>query len=390
MFPLLDNVTKFWKPPSLKNIVLIGAQHLLGCTAEMIRALCKLGLSPENIFLIGKCYSTSLEAVEDLHKLGVYICPSSSAFNSHKDFDNQYTENVGNFLKYVFSRISPKKDQKIIVLDDGGTLIKTINQFSEKDKFEILGAVEQTSSGYNFLTKHSSTISFPILNVARSKAKLIHESPFIAKNCLNEISHILGKEKLIESKTLILGDGPIGQAVCKEISSHFCEMINPQLQDEYSYQEKLTQANIIIGCTGYTALPAKYFYDLQHNTYLISCSSSDREFDAVYLRQQIPNYSNCLSNPQIKGIHLIRSGFPVNFSGKKFVSKPKDIELTISLLFSSILNLLCKDHIPNGFASLDIKSEKFIISKYKQKKCKPLIHPPFVNDNHSWYSELTG
>ena len=46
--------------------MIVGVQHILETTHAMFRSLYKLGLKPQNISIIGKCYSTCREVYEEM------------------------------------------------------------------------------------------------------------------------------------------------------------------------------------------------------------------------------------------------------------------------------------------------------------------------------------
>ena len=73
---LVESVFDFKKFHDLENVIIIGAQHILPSTLTMLESFFDRGLSPEKVFLIGKCYSTDFYTYEKLQELGIYVCPS--------------------------------------------------------------------------------------------------------------------------------------------------------------------------------------------------------------------------------------------------------------------------------------------------------------------------
>jgi len=86
---------------------------------------------------------------------------------------------------------SKKKEESAVATEDfTNDLIKAINRdefFSAKN---ICG-IEQTTSGYVNLKENS--IKFPVINLARSSAKLKLESPYIADAVISKLKENLGK-----------------------------------------------------------------------------------------------------------------------------------------------------------------------------------------------------
>ncbi len=169
--PLLDFTATLYPGTVLSEVYIICAQHLVSTTYSLFHALFKLGLKPSNLSAIGKCYSTDPQAYREMKKMGIDVCPSSLIFDSHRPFDKQYRENIKAFIDQRLKSLTNTNYKKIIILDDGGELISAVNT-ALRGSTTIIG-IEQTSSGFHKL-KHKN-IRFPIINVARSPAKLNYE-----------------------------------------------------------------------------------------------------------------------------------------------------------------------------------------------------------------------
>jgi len=198
---LLTYVNKLYSKIDLGDFSLVACQHYFETNQKMIFSLMEKGLKAKNFFMIPKSYSYNEEINKRFLKKGIFSF--NYAFNSHKSFDSQFKKQINLFLK----KIKHKLNKKILVIDDGGELIKKFRLIKNKEIY----AVEQTSSGFSKLKK--TNISFPVLNVARSKAKLELESPFIAdlvySNTLKEIK----KEKFVPKNVLIFGNKPITSVI---------------------------------------------------------------------------------------------------------------------------------------------------------------------------------
>ncbi len=335
--PLVQLLVDSFKGKDFSNIKIIGAQHILETTHAMFRSLYCLGLKPANISLIGKCYSTCPEVYEEMLADGIDVSKESMAYSSHCSFDEQYNREVQKFLASHLTDLTSGKYERIIVLDDGG---KCINYFNRLGNFAIpIVAIEQTSAGYNAIK--NQPLHFPVINVARSPAKLELESPMIAEAAAKSLFQSLGKRGLFPKKALIIGGGPIGCAMRNLLASKFEIDVydaNPDLSDfKGNLGTILDKYPLIIGCTGTTSVPKNLHKKIPHGTVLVSVSSSDREFDAVYLRRFLPETSQCHQDLLVDGKLLIRSGFPVNFDGERENIAPERIQLTIALITAGIL-----------------------------------------------------
>lgn len=367
--PLVQLLVDSSKGKDLSKVKIIGAQHILETTHAMFRSLYCIGLKPENISLIGKCYSTCREVYKEMLADGIDVSNGSFAYSSHLSFDEQYCHEVQNFLASHLADLTSGKYERIIVLDDGG---KCINYFNQQSTIDIpIVAIEQTSAGYNAIKNQA--LLFPVINVARSPAKLELESPMIAEAAAKSLFQSLHKRQLFPTKALIIGGGPIGKAMKNHLSSEIEVAIydeNPDLSDlNDNLATIIPNYPMIIGCTGKTSVPKKLHKKISRGTILVSVSSADREFDAVYLRKFLPESSHCHQDLLIDGKLLIKGGFPVNFDGERENIAPERIQLTIALITAGILqaNNLSIKRKPSILA-VTRRLESSIVNRYNNYK----------------------
>ncbi len=353
---LLEFTAKQFSRDTLKDTYLIGCQHVLPSLYYLLKAAIQLGLPPENISIIGKCYSSSKLAFNMLCKEKIFVSDDSFSYDSHLSFDEQFKDYIEKFIQESLLRMKCLDNKKIILLDDGGELITAAKKHI--NNYNITLGVEQTSSGYNKLC--NQVFNFPIINVARSYAKLNFESPHIAISILNHTRKIINCEK---KQILIIGKGAIGIALEKYlekqayVSFHDIQSNNTLINDV-----NLNQYDIIIGATGNNVMNKEMYHHLKKNVYLISASSSDREFDAVNLRKIVDRNSECHKSYNIQNINLINSGFPLNFYGSDYDNVPlNDIQLTFSLLLAGICQ---RNSLYNGISELDKDIQYSILKKY--------------------------
>lgn len=336
--PLVEALIKNHSDLDLAKVKIIGVQHILETTHAMFRALYKLGLKPENISLIGKCYSTCDEVYKEMRAEGIDVSPASFAYKSHVAYDVQFADAVKIFLSERLEIFTSGKYDRIIVLDDGGKCIDILSD-DELPQCPIV-AIEQTSSGYEAI--RSKNLKFPVFNVARSPLKLSLESPMIAGAASERLFQSLQKRGLSPKEALIIGGGAIGKAMQERLSITMNTVIydqncNSSSQNGLNLPSLLKTFPLIIGCTGKVSVPHEFHQNLPPGATLVSVSSSDREFDAVYLRKRIKENTFCHEDLVIDDILLVRSGFPVNFDGERENIEPVLIQLTIALITAGIL-----------------------------------------------------
>lgn len=357
--PLLEYVKSLYSSVSLINVLLLGCQHILETTHTMLQSLYDFGLDPKNVFLVGKCYSSNRFVWQKMHRDGIQVSLLSFSFESHLTFDDQFYSILDRFLKDVLSKLDLSKFHTIILIDDGGQFL-TLSMKVFKSHKNIIG-IEQTTSGYEKIK--FSTLSFPIVNVARSQAKLIYESPMIADVVIEKILKRMNVLRVDLKKILIMGSGAIGSSIYRALKNDYEVQVYDKKEDT-NLKNHLQTADMIIGCTGETSIPLSKYKYLKKDCVLVSASSSDREFDAVHIRRKFENIKNCHADIKGERFVLLNCGFPINFDGGRNSVVPKKIQLTRALLLAAILQAheMPKDSLE--IFSLDMDMQREIISKY--------------------------
>lgn len=365
MLELLEYTDKIWDCPNLKNVAVIGAQHIMESTLCLFRNLEKNGLNPDNVFLLGKCYSTSPSVYEDFKKSGFRVSPLSFSYDSHQSFDELYKQNIRLFLLEAVRCLDLTNVEKIILLDDGGYLIQAIHSI-DLPQVPVV-CIEQTSAGIHHLK--DLELGLPVLNVARSQAKLVLETPFIVESVLNRFFQYFTPLQIRNKTILILGYGVVGRVLEQQLTQ-LCNILvfDPAYPNRLSFQECLSQADVVLGCSGSTSLRYEDYKSLKEGAILVSVSSSDREFESHLFRQQFPQNEDCLLSFQGK-IHLVQSGFPINFWRERNNMSLDKIQITMALLSSAIYQATSEKLSASGIISINVDAEKQIMSKFVEISC---------------------
>lgn len=362
---LLDKIDLYFRDVDLSDCLLIACQHILKTNFGMFQHLFRSGLKPRNTFLIGKCYSTNKKVMDEFRKAGVYVDEGSIEFDSYESFDRQFEGKVKKFIEKVKKQKDISEFRKIIILDDGGYLIHEANRIIKSSNAV---SIEQTSSGYTKLKKEK--INFPIINVARSKAKLVYESPFIAEKSLENIKRELEKLRMNPKRVLIVGGGAIGKEIFKLMKRDFFVSVYDSDKkltgiENKRFEDELKKADMIIGATGKEIIGPNTYSKLKKDVILVSVSSSDREFCAVNLRRTIPRTGNCHKNIYVQNIHLLNCGFPINFDGGENSVSPEKIQLTRALILASVYLAKVKKY-KRGVVPFDRGVQEKIINEFKR------------------------
>lgn len=366
---LLHYASKLHPDINLRSTYIIGEQHLVSSTFELIKELFKKGLKKENISLIGKCYSTNPYVYAKMVAEGIDVSLNSLTFNPLVSYDSQYKQAIDTFYKERLQLISKKKVDKVIVLSDGGTLNEVLQREYRSFSSKLIG-VEQTSSGYERLKK--LRLHYPIVNVARSEAKLQHESPFIARISLERLFLNLRLLDLRPRKILIIGNGAVGGQIFNLLqSSYEVEIFDiDQAKSTISKEEfvkLLPYCDLILGCTGKKILSSSHYKLLKNNAILASLSSSDREFDAVRIRSRYKGkMTDCHQHLYVDNNYLMNCGFPIIFDSSYDIIDTQEFQLTRSLLLLGILQGVTLDGAEKKFIPLDFEDQREVVQKYNQ------------------------
>jgi hypothetical protein len=318
---LFELVNKSFGYLDLKDTYVLGAQHILPTTIDLINTFISQGLSKNNLSFIGKCYSTNPLVYNELKRvLNFDICPSSIKFSPSLSFDEVYKKNVKDFFEHRIDKILSSNCKQLIVIDDGGELILAIhshlNKFSSNN-VKIVG-VEQTSSGFRKLSQHR--IKIPVVNVARCKAKLEIESILIAEDVYKSLDRHLSFLTLQPQKALILGRGAIGKKLEAKLANFFdVASFDSSGTGSITHlsHSMINSFDLIIGCSGQISLDMSLLDYPSKTRVLASASSSDREFNSFKARNMSNSFMySCHSNVLLNGNILLNGGFPINFSSQ--------------------------------------------------------------------------
>jgi hypothetical protein len=369
-YSLLQEITKHFelKKSSFEKVYILACQHILEPQLKMFQLLSDFGIPKQNIQIFGKIYSTSNEVLEELSVDGFNV--SQPFFDPSVTFDIQHEKNCKNeFDKFISSVPS---SSKIIILDDGGELLKVVNEeFNAIPQDTSVIGIEQTSSGFRKL-EHSQ-VNFPIFNVARSVVKLIKESPLIANLGFNRMIDVFKQYSIVDPRILIVGLGPIGSSMLSVFNQkeYFTLGYDIAHHDKSELIDliKNNNVNVVVGITGSNILNEIQLQEikdgLSNKLFFVSMSSADREFPAVYMRENGTVSAEIHGDVVWENLILINNGFPITFKGNRYESTPQEIERTIGLLYGSTLEAITNSEIKQlGFIDVP-ESVNDILEKHE-------------------------
>lgn len=378
--PLLDQIAAELplKAGAHGRLVVVCHQHLLPSNVALFRKLIECGIAPENIFVLGKPYSSVNSTVDEIRRLGIVIQPITYDFLSGH-YLSAVTSDCRQLWASVLARHAQNAFSGIIVLDDGGHLRSNLPE-SLVDHVPIV-AIEQTASG---IRRHPR-FSVPTIVVAHSAAKRHFESPFIAQALLRKLKTLPYWNS--SSHIGILGLGFLGRYTAELLKSerfpvtgYDPHLIHGTTRNSVTLCKTLGQvmqnSDLLLGCSGtdVTALDTEIAHG-RGTKILISCSSGDVEFNS--LLRQLGGKSTNLKNPfaDVNGtlnnggleVKIINGGFPVNFDRDVEWETQQEIQLTRALLYAGIaqaLTLLESNHLSRHAIMLDPHIQRDIVKKW--------------------------
>lgn len=302
--PALDVVTEqFGGPDALAGFEVIVAQHLFPTTMGLVDALEKNGLPKDKLHLIGKSYSTHERTYAALLARGVDVDSSSRQDNNlAEDAAVRLAGAARRQLQKIFNGVTareladPNARPRFLLFDEGGKLLETLHkEFPQYAKLCI--GVEHTDRGMQMLDdleKNGGEILLPVVDMARSLAKKMFESPAIGESVVFH-AEIEMKEAGVEpskKEACVIGYGAVGKATADALrrrgyqvwvhdtdpaalaraQADGCE--TPTGDAEARRAAALAHGHLLISCTGRTTITPDEFAGLLPNGAILTNAAS--------------------------------------------------------------------------------------------------------------------
>jgi S-adenosylhomocysteine hydrolase len=354
----------------LDDIELFGIQHLFTSTAELVKGFVAAGVDPYSIHLLGKAYSTN-RTVHDAMQADGFM---------HSVLVGSTDANTGRTIENLIWTVQDlKPGRRLLVVDDGGELLKAINERLPAHLAKRVIGVEQTTRGVTVLSDQK--LNFPVINVARSKAKQEVEAPLVGRAIVKALEQkltVLGRKDKDEP-ILVLGHGTVGRATVKRLRAQ--GYTNIHIYDKSAevraaaagdgvvvhetIEAALPHGHVVLGVTGHKdVVTAENAELLPENAILVNGASRATEFSqqlrgfakrAFQLDQAMFNrfgkkqvrvgaafdparQDQVLRLPSGKELLLASSGHVINFTGEATDPiPPRYIQLTSGLLYLGAL-----------------------------------------------------
>ncbi|WP_298922547.1 hypothetical protein [uncultured Roseobacter sp.] len=362
---------------SLEGWHCIYVQHVLTTNYFASKFLISLGLAKKNLFVIGKDYSTSAQAMSRYHSDEI----SASSLGSPYDFSCAFDEPIVEFARDMIIDLIEGGANKLLLLDEGGILARAFKNIPERSDLRLV-FVELTSRGLQHVN-HLSASSVHI-DVGHSYGKQKIESLLIA----DSMQHFIKKTMTLRKKTdlckvAIVGVGAIGHALsmCLLQSGFHVETydICNEKGTSTSMEGALDDARIILSCTGRPIDVKRLLMAAPGRALLFNCGSSDVEFSLWRYRESLPKIwsieaSSLLTNkllhrdisiPSNDGhITICNGGFPINLGSGDDPIPEKQIQITRALMLLGVVQGVSEQQ--PGKHTLSEKLQHPVISRYRK------------------------
>lgn len=193
-----------------KETALVGVQHFLDTSADLISSLVRLGIDPRNIFLLGKDYSTTRIGHTKLKSLRITTLQSGHHIftlgkSIYKPFKFFMDEKVNELWALLERHLANHPEIKTIFIPDDGGRCRSAIIPPSLQKLNLV-CVEQTTKGIRELGTCGPTVAI----AATYLKKKIESTTAIATGIFNAIKKKFTAESLAKMTIGIVGLGPVG------------------------------------------------------------------------------------------------------------------------------------------------------------------------------------
>lgn len=408
----MKSVNKFSEMPILEGVcqramrldrgcfnsaAFIFTSHLLDTALTLFKSVISLGISPEQIHVLGKFYSANAVVTQKLQAAGVHVIDSTKP-TTLGSFSSTFSHDIAKFWDSFFRDRKCRSYEKVIVVDDGGQCIAAIPP-SAGHRWSFVG-IEQTTRG---LRRLQLVDQLPIIHLASSAAKRHIEPPMISEAILKKLRLHVSIDSTYKTCGVI-GLGNIGKAIVKDLTQRGVRVLvfdqNSCLHEAVpkafwcnSVEEIVTEADYVFGCTGEDVFEdafndTRWLRNLAGHKIFISCSSEDIEFLSV-LKAIQENPSSWQSNPLSTiryelpnaTISILRGGFPINFDGSPESVPANKIQVTLGLVLGGLVQAALYNRGSrsegNSGIMLEPAIQRFVVTSwFEQEPLRKDWYPP--------------
>ena len=372
-----------------KDTAIVAVQHMLRQTVDLLRAVAALGVSPKNMFALGKVYSNSLPVMRTLRDMGVTVL--NTTVPEPGEFHSFFQRDINRLWQVAAEKLAERGIKRIIVLDDGGVCITSV-PVDIRRRYAICG-VEQTTRG--MVVFEEKPPCFAVISWARAAVKLEITGPIYSQYLIEKLdTEFLQAGSLPGDQVGIIGLGSIGRGVASLLLSKGNETffydanldlrvpgsLRNKIARLHSLEELMLHCDLVLGCSGRN--PFKNNWPLNHRPgiKLLSASSGDQEFGPIIrdLKQK-PDFKVASDTWDIISehgpcgpIHIAYLGYPYSFVSRGTEALPTRIAqldtggLLVALVEARLFLELCEKGIERnkGIHRVSPKAQRFVYERW--------------------------
>lgn len=426
--PVLAELTRnLGGEKALEGLKMASVQHLFPTTEGLFDALADCGLDPKDAIIHGKNYSTNEDVLYRMRSRGWNV-PEFAICALPSGTGKGHMNIAGNDLATLFDGVEPEakpEKPRFLLLDEGGKMLDALHRhFPEHANLCV--AIEQTDRGLQVIEElalEGMELKCPVVNVARSSAKKVFESPMIGESVAHSTLEALKRlhpDLSVEPKVAtILGYGAVGKATADALKRRGFEIrawdVDPARRALAEAEgcivgernDLLKDTPMVVSCTGRrTMVPTQFDELLPDGCILVNAASGNHELGL----DQIEGGPGFLTDDPLervdeegfrrstfKGLDVelgdlagdeqmfsrvlrsesgaerlaLRSGYVVNMVDD---IPPELIQLTRGLLLAACLQAP-KHHGEPGLVELDPKVADFVVSRTERHLKKLGVDP---------------
>jgi S-adenosylhomocysteine hydrolase len=388
--PLLRRVGTHFQPGLLCDLGIVAIQHLFATTVSLFDEFFAAGLEASHAHLLGKSYSSVEGPAGRLRERGAHVTiPECAPLGQYHSYQRAA---VSLWSDKVLGDVAQRSG--LIVLDEGGDLLRTVS--TKAAALPSTCGIEQTRSGLRSMAK----LPFPVIQVADSALKRHLEPPIIANEIMAGLSAL--RLPLEDLRIGILGVGSLGAAIAKRLARTQGEVlvydISPDVMQRLGHQlhqavacesleALLSNADLILGCTGYDALAKVDWSKVKPMgaKHFVSCSSGDIEFRDLLERVPREGLNGTIQNVTVTiqeiSTTIYNGGYPINFNRGRELSSANDIQLTRALLLGGVLQaaqMLRRNNADPGGVMLNPDFQRLVAREWLVRR--PDLHKSYDSD----------
>lgn len=355
----------------------IYVQHLLRSNIDCTEFLFSMGLSRDNIVIIGKGYSSNSQVMTHYLESGIRVLDVIQGYSYTEAFDIQICRQIKKIVSF-FNEIGCKK---LLLIDEGGLGIQALSSLNHKS-FERIAITELTARGVH--QYHLLSNLYPIVDVARSKNKKEIESKIIAHSMVSNLIQILksiSRTDLVKLRFGLIGAGAIGSSIIEELRRHGLNIVSWYDEDTEksnidNIKELARRVDVVLSSTGKGVDWEPVVSEADGTIIFANCGSSDIEYKLWKLRAKLigqgyefitdnsgyPWRGNTILRRGTTECIYLRGGFPVNFDGSADPISSDIIQITrATLMAGAITAVMCKT---TGVIGLPEELQKQLVKEY--------------------------